>query len=167
MDISLNSINNLNLQYLTNPSAIKRYEKMKENQLYYTEEDLRFYRKRILHLTKDLLKGKVSESSLVRDSYENYVKMCINNFKFLDKRDIIQEEYKNMEDKKTECKDINMEETNRKILRGTSLPGPKTIDKFIKIKRTKEKRKGELPQRKEIDIKNPELKNKGLVNRKI
>ncbi len=162
MDISLNSINNLNLQYLTNPTTIKRYNKMKENQLYYTEEDLKFYRKRILHLTKDLLKGKVVESTSVNNSFENYVKMCIHNFKFLDKKDIIQEEYKNMEDKKADCKDINMEATNRKILRGKSLPGQKTIDKFIKIKKTKEKKRMKLPQKKKIDIKNPELKNKGL-----
>ena len=74
------------------------------------------------------MKGKKSESVLVNNSFENYVKMCIHNFKFLDKKDIIQEEYKNMENVKEECKNINMEETNRKILRKKSLPGPKTID---------------------------------------
>ena len=161
MDISLNSINHLDLQYLTN-STVKKFNKMKENQIYYTEEDLKFYRKRVLHLTKDLLKGGKSESDLVNNSFENYVRMCIHNFKFLDKKDIIQEEYENMEEVEKECKNIDMKETNRKILRMKSLPGPKTIDKFIKIKKTKVKKKMKLPQKKKIDIKNPELKNKGL-----
>ena len=162
MDISLNSINHLDLQYLTNSTTVKKFNKMKENQIYYTDDDLKFYRKRVLHLTKDLLKGKKSESDLVNNSFENYVRMCIHNFKFLDKKDIIQEEYESMEEVEKECKNIDMKETNRKILRKKSLPGPKTIDKFIKIKKTKEKKRMKLPQKKKIDIKNPDLKNKGL-----
>ena len=52
-------------------------------------------------------------------------------------------------------------------MRRKSLPGPKTMETFIKVKKRKEKKKVKLPQKKKIDIKNPELKNKGLVNRKI
>ena len=46
MDISLNSMNDLNLQYLTNSTTLKRYNRMKDNALHYSEEDFKFYRKR-------------------------------------------------------------------------------------------------------------------------
>ncbi len=167
MDISLNSMNDINLQYLTNSTTLKRYNRMKENNLQYTEEDFKFYRKRVLHLTKEMLKGNKSENKGINASFENYVKLCIHDFKFIDKKDIIQEEYKDLEEKKSLLKDIDIKEENKKIMRRKSLPGPKTIETFVKVKKQKQKKKAKIPQKKKIDIKNPELKNKGLVNRKI
>tara|TARA_Y100000741_G_scaffold350376_1_gene320415 strand:- start:3571 stop:4074 length:504 start_codon:yes stop_codon:yes gene_type:complete len=167
MDISLNSMNDLNLQYLTNSTTLKRYNRMKDNALHYSEEDFKFYRKRILHLTKEMLKGNKSEHDGINAIFNNFVKLCIHNFKFIDKKDIIQEEYKEFKGSESLLKDIDMKEENKKIMRRKSLPGPKTIDTFIKVKKKKENKKMKLPQKKKIDIKNPELKNKGLVNRKI
>jgi hypothetical protein len=167
MDMSLNSMNNLNLQYLTNSTTLRRYNKMKEVALHYTEEDFMFYRKRILHLTKEMLKGNKSENEGINASFDNFVKLCIHDLKFVDKKDIMQEEYKELEESKSLLKDIDMKEENKKIMRRKSLPGPKTIGEFIKVKKKKDKKKMKLPQKKKIDIKNPELKNKGLVNRKI
>ena len=167
MDISLNSMNDINLQYLTNSTTLKRYNRMKENNLQYTEEDFKFYRKRVLHLTKEMLKGNKSENKGINASFENYVKLCIHDFKFIDKKDIIQEEYKDLEEKKSLLKDIDIKEENKKIMRGNLSPGPKTIETFVKVKKQKRKEKSENTTEEKIDIKNPELKNKGLVNRKI
>tara|TARA_B000000557_G_scaffold240711_1_gene219737 strand:- start:991 stop:1335 length:345 start_codon:yes stop_codon:yes gene_type:complete len=114
-----------------------------------------------------MLKGNKSENKGINASFENYVKLCIHDFKFIDKKDIIQEEYKDLEEKKSLLKDIDIKEENKKIMRRKSLPGPKTIETFVKVKKQKQKKKAKIPQKKKIDIKNPELKNKGLVNRKI
>ena len=114
-----------------------------------------------------MLKGNKSENEGINASFDNFVKLCIHDLKFVDKKDIMQEEYKELEESKSLLKDIDMKEENKKIMRRKSLPGPKTIGEFIKVKKKKDKKKMKLPQKKKIDIKNPELKNKGLVNRKI
>ena len=80
----------IDLLYLTNYLDNK---KVKEKEI--KKKEIKFYKKRILQVTKDLLKGN-SISDDVDTVYIDYIKTLIDHFKFIDKKDMIQEEYKDL-----------------------------------------------------------------------
>ena len=63
-----------------------------------SEEDLTFYRRRILSTTRGIAKGTVSNSE-VEAAYRSYASCLIRNFKTADRSSLIQEEFKALERK--------------------------------------------------------------------
>ena len=155
-------------KYLNSKDPIKR-EKI--------EKDKKFYRKRICDLTKQLLlNDNPPEINLeLKSTFENYSISCINYFKNLDKTDIIQNdylEYNNVDN--TNNIEINGEEegegeekgdienSNKLFMRSIKVNEPNTLEKFIKRKSTKVVTKMIIPMQKNINLKDPLLKNKGI-----
>ena len=142
------------------------------------KKDKKFYRRRILSLTKDLLYKEDSEivvSPDIKCAFDNLVKTCIHYFKILDRNDIIQENYNGFDEEfKEEIKEepqINesesfLKEENEKLLMRSVKMTRYPLDNFIKIKMTKQIEELIIPQQKEINLKDPILKNKG-INKKI
>jgi hypothetical protein len=109
---TINSINNVDyitLEIMANSDTYNKY--LKKNNLdrdSVLKKEKRFYRKRIISMTKDLLLNSVSsandvktdESSKVDDvivnAFNTYARLCISYFKFKDTMDTIQGEYKDM-----------------------------------------------------------------------
>ena len=62
----------------------------------------KFYRRRILDLTKEMFRGgshraeSGSNSTSVESAFETYVRACIMHFKFIDLADVLQTEYAGM-----------------------------------------------------------------------
>ena len=99
MDLSKN--NQIDLLYLTNPHLKIKYNKQLEKLI--DEDDIKFYRKRILQTTKDYLRGnKVNKS--IDSAFEEYANQLINHYKFIDKKEMIQKEYKNLPKKENKKK---------------------------------------------------------------
>ena len=96
----MNEIDSITLNCFTNNSHFNSIVKM--NGLYNDKSlisDKKFYKKRILDLTKKMLKDDIKNEEIqLVNSFNNYIKSCINNFKFIDKTDIIQEKYQDLED---------------------------------------------------------------------
>ena len=93
MDQSLNMID---LQYFTPHDIFQKvvepsFDTEKKPSLHKSKEFI-FYRKRILQLVKDLVKGTEKNEVLLR-SFEHFTKDAIEHFKFTDKSDIIQNEF--------------------------------------------------------------------------
>jgi hypothetical protein len=147
-------------------------------------EERKFYRKRIYNLFKDIISGNAqTQQELpldVKYAYDNYINATINYFKILDSNDIIQSEhndYENIpeekENKQTEIDNEDIDISNNAVenadailLRSVKIEVP-TLDKYVK--RTKTKPTKELPQliipkQKEINLNDPQLKNKGIKN---
>ena len=89
------------LEYLTNPAYYSTLNKNnKANSIKATndnnknKEDTRFYRKRIIALTKEMLKGAIP-SVRIKEAHDDYVNILVNYFKLVDKTDIIQDQYSN------------------------------------------------------------------------
>ena len=89
MDVSLNLID---LQYLTNPDKLTKLMQ-KKNLQQIPRNDLDFYKKRIFQLTKDMLRGEKINTK-VNKAFVNYAQICIDHFKFMDKMELIQNDYK-------------------------------------------------------------------------
>ena len=97
MDVSTNKID---LEYLTNPCYTVKIPEKKKDKIYCVNfEDLNFYKKRIFELTRKMLLGG-SVNTKINDAFHGWAKVSIEHFKFIDKKEIIQDDYKDIPIKK-------------------------------------------------------------------
>lgn len=160
MDLSRNI--HMDLLYLTNGRIRNKMENLDKG---VNKEDLKFYRKRILQQTKNYLREGRLENSIDR-AFDNYADKLIEYYKFIDKKEIIQKEYENMEENSSkEIKDINMLEENKKMMKEVEAP-VKTIKDFVNVVAEKPKKRRVIPKLKKYDLKKEELRIKGLKKEK-
>lgn len=128
-------------------------------------EDIKFYEERIMQQTKILLYNNPEEVTLeIKDCFNKYLCMSIENFKFIDKRDIIQKDYENIKEKMKEELPFNLENTNKMLEKFKQKTGKLTDILNIKIKNTSEK-KIIYPKMKILNLKDDKFKRKGLVKK--
>jgi hypothetical protein len=169
-------VNKVTLEYFINSRTKATFQKEKIP----NKKDVKFYRKRILGMTKNLLEPSslpekpstdtnfVQPSSDVIYAFNLYSKTCIEYFKTLDITDIIQDSYLEMLDPKKDSdqfSDIleNQDEANKYMMRSIKMEAQPTMDKFVKRIPTKpSKPPPPLPKQKNINLKDPILKTKGL-----
>ena len=180
---SMSEIDNITLNYFANKSQyvnvlkkteISRDKKFKTNK--------KFYKKRILDLTKRLFRDDEEETVdiHVNNSFNTYIKTCITYFMFLDKNDIIQEKYAVDGTNETLLHDIDnihetfdTNETENKVEYKNndylfSKPGEVkkvTLDTFV-IKTGEKSKPIILPKREITNIKTKEHKTKGIKKKK-
>ena len=139
--------------------------------------DRKFYKKRIYDLTKQLLNNEpVSENIFpdVTNSFQTYIKACVDYFKTLDKTDIVQEDYQSIEDSlnRDRNNEINVDyisdtqQANQMIMRSIKIQEPNSLEKLVKRTQTKHVKQMILPREKDINLKDPILKNKGIREKK-
>ena len=176
-------INQISLDCLINKTQYSKYVNNITNKSI-NKKDRHFYRRRILNLTKQILYKEENTDIIPLDityMLDNYIKTCINYFKITDRSDIIQEDYKEYENSvknelvneseaTIENEIINQtefmkDENNKLLMRSINISKP-TLDNFIKIKMTKLPEELIIPQQKEINLKDPVLKNKGISKNK-
>ena len=164
MDISKN--NQIDLLYLTNPLILGKYNKTLPKEKKLDEEDIKFYRKRILQTTKNYLRlNRIN--SVVDSAFENYAEQLIKHFKFIDKKEMVQKEYENLPKKKNKkISKFELMEQDTLIMK-TKENTTKTIMDYLPIiVKEKKKKRMIIPKQKFYDIKNPELRKKGLKKEK-
>lgn len=158
------------LQFLMNPELYQKYMDSKEKDISTNlTEDKKFYKKRIIQLTKDMFKDdKVLPESL-RQCFKSYLKNCIMYLKLEDKTEIIQTEYNNLKKKNTEPKDLDapalVNQVDSTFLSKNIKDDTKTLDNYV-IKKPLKKPSPKPPQKKIVNLKTPELKIKGLKKKK-
>ena len=164
MDISKN--NQIDLLYLTNPLILGKYNKTLPKEKKLDEEDIKFYRKRILQTTKNYLRLNRINSA-VDSAFENYAEQLIKHFKFIDKKEMVQKEYENLPKKKNKkISKFELMEQDTLIMK-TKENTTKTIMDYLPIVvKEKKKKRMIIPKQKFYDIKNPELRKKGLKKEK-
>ena len=156
MDISKNK--QVDLLYLINPNFKLKYNK--EVTEIVDSEDVKFYRKRILQDTKDLLRGNdITED--IQNMFDRYCDELIKYYKFIDKKKQIQEEYKNLPEKKEKkITEFELQKENELILKKPEMI-KKTIKDFIPIVvKERTKKNMIIPKKKTYDLKNPKNREK-------
>ena len=161
MDISLNLID---LQYLTNPTEMNKLLRNK-NLSSVSMADLNFYKKRIFQLTKNMLRGK-KITTKVDKAFENYARICIEHFKFIDKMEIIQKDYENITVTTKETKSFNIEKSNSIMMKKKKPYRPKITDN-IKIKTNRVVKPPIIPKQRTFNLKDPRFREKGLKKENI
>lgn len=168
-------VNQITLACLINKEQYNKYvsSTKKPN----NKKERKFYRKRILQLTKDILMNEPpatlsSDIQLIFDSYSN---LCIQYFKMLDKTDLLQNEYNDM---MVSEGDVNMVTETYNFIDNTEIPESvnqlmmrtikidNTLDNFVKKTILKKEKVIPLPVQKEINLKDPSLRIKGIRKKK-
>ena len=176
--------NKATLEYLTNPyyqnvlsSRNKKNTLINNKEDQIDKNDISFYRKRIVALTKDMLKGiePPFPNKDIKKIYEDYVKNLINYFKIIDRKDILQDQYiidasmndidlnsiDDIKDALNQIETINYEKANELMMKKTIRVS--NLDDFVVIlKNEDEKNDRIIPTKKEINLKSPNLKTKGI-----
>ena len=161
-------VNKVTLEYLVNKEYNVTLKSSKNN---VNKKDKKFYRKRIFNLTKELLSNEEPANLLpdVKHAFDNYMKHCIHYFKVIDCSDILQEDYKDItciefgDADFDENSQQTQDEANKLMMRSINVQST-TLDKFIK--RTVKKDTTIMPQQKDVDLSNPDLKLKGVKKKK-
>jgi hypothetical protein len=154
----------------------KHLEKITAESKMEYKKDKRFYRKRIYELTKQLINEDNNNPMILNKdlhlAFEIYSKVCIEYFKMLDKNDILQEDYLHLLESKNQInidpnlsiENINtIEEADQLLMRSIKIVEPNSLEKIVKRKSTKcVKKEMPLPMQKNIDLKDPIFKKKGI-----
>jgi len=161
--------NNITLNYLTNPNYHIGLAKKRKDDIILNKEEVKFYRKRILALTRDMFKGEIPSQN-IKKAHDNYVSTIIEYFKMIDKRDILQNEYMNDSTNNNEINadnnlDLineadNIREADECIMNKPIIKS--TLDNFINSKQIKIQDTIPPPKKKQINLYTTELKKKGL-----
>jgi len=172
-------IHELSLEYLMNKTTYEKYcKKTVPTDKTVNKKDKKFYRKRIYDLTKQLLNPEITDTAPlypnINHTFDNYVKACIDYFKMIDKTDIIQEDYKDFTDildmdKSNEINVDNIQtskQADQLIMRSIKIREPNSLEKLVKRTTIKVENPPALPQQKDINLKDPLLKNKGIRKKK-
>jgi hypothetical protein len=168
-------VDQVTLDCLLNKSMFGVHIKNKRSQSV-NKEERKFYKKRIYNLFKELLLTKTEPDDLLPDvkyAYDNFINASINYFKTIDNNDLLQEEYKTLDDNNVTleninaipelCDDVNVEDADKLLMRSIKITPP-SLDKYVKRKSTKPQEQLIMPKQKEVNLLDPELKEKGLNN---
>jgi len=174
----LNNINALTLEYFSKGGFYgKNINKDIES---ISQSDKKFYKKRIINATRQMLKNEFENDSL-KDAFNKYIFSLITHFKILDTCEIIQ---KNIFDNSMSIPE-NIDETNENnsndnlsciSIVDVSLSNPNellfkkdtkilTMDNFIHKKQTQMENKS-FPLKKNINLRETEFKIKGIHKKK-
>ena len=170
-------VNQITLDCLLNKQMYSNHLKSKKV-TQQNKEERKFYRKRTYNLFKEIISGCEPEDLLpdVKYAYDNFINSAIHYFKTIDNNDIIQSEYKDVDIALQKCSSeivdlsanfASTAEADNLLLRSIKIDVP-TLDKYVT--RTKTNKKKEtiiLPKQREINLNDPELKNKGLKKNNI
>ena len=166
--MSQSYVDQVTIDCLLNKNVINQYLKKKEN-----KEEIKFYKKRIYNLFKEIITGNSPDDLLpdVKYAYSNFLTESIRYFKTVDNNDIIQSEYKDMEfppEIGCNVNDVsgNVVYADKLLMRSIKIDVP-TLDKYITRINTKKKEEIILPKQKNINLNDPEFKIKGLKKNNI
>ena len=174
----LNYVDEVTLECLMNKEQYgKHVRKMPAIPTKVNNSDRKFYKKRIYDLTKQLLNNEPITENIFPDvtkGFQNYIKACVDYFKTLDKTDILQEDYQSIEDSlnRDRNNEINVDyvsstqEANQMMMRSIKIQEPNSLEKLVKRTQTKHVKQMILPREKDINLKDPILKNKGIREKK-
>ena len=180
----LNTVDDVTLAYMVNTTQYEKY--LKKNNIEYDsgfKRDIRFYRKRIISLTKDLFKNqnetdnKQNMDITMVSAFNMYMRACISYLKFSDQSETIQKCYvclgitseneNENENQKCICKNKNEHDPFELYKANELCFKPKevkkiTLDNYVIRKNVKKSEPVVYPQQFTFNPRDPAFKHKGL-----
>ena len=166
------------LLYLTNQLYQQIIKQQKENKSTTSKSDIKFYRKRITSLTKEMLKGDIPDNTYIKHIYETYVNELIKYFKMIDTRDIIQKQYEEEQEDKTLDtileEELEVIDNKKEIIISSSsinncmmrkIPNIPSLDNFVIKLNDESKETRIIPVILDVNLKEPSLKKKGVKDK--
>ena len=174
--VGLNMIDGVTLAYMVNTTQYEKY--LKKNHIDGDSgfnRDIRFYRKRIISLTKDLFKNQLENDknqNVLVGAFNMYIRACISFLKFSDQSEMIQKCYvcqSQIIDENNKCVCKNKNENNMfELNKANELCfKPKevkkiTLDNYVIRKNVKKSEPVFYPKQFTFNPRDPEFKYKGI-----
>jgi hypothetical protein len=178
----------MTLEIMANSDTYNKY--LKRNHLDHDsvlKKEKKFYRKRIISMTKDILFNGISKNAkqennntptqtsniddVIINAFNTYARLCITYFKFKDTMDTIQSEYKDMNiaanDDDDETNVVRDDENENNIMEANKLFMKQmdkkviTLDNFV-IKTCPPKEEMVIPKTKDYKLNDPKFKKKDI-----
>lgn len=167
-----NFIHQITIDCLVNP---EQYNKHFSNKSLVKRSDKKFYRKRIYNLVREMLSKEEPPNLFpdVKQTFEHFANACVHYFKSIDKNDIIQADYESIKlaaEMGSTIPELNVddihsqEEANKLLMRTVQMSS--SLDSFVKRKRMAPPENLIMPKQKDVNLKEPSLKLKGVSNLK-
>jgi hypothetical protein len=178
----MNIVDSASLTFFTNPAYLNILQRKKLCSLKDNAEEVKFYRKRITTLFKELLKENTATVE-IKEIHTMFVNSAIRYFEMVDKKDIIQEhnqaqgqtqgdsqrqeQVPNEEGEfPAEIGDCTLDEANDLMMRKTITVA--NLDNYVINKQdTSTNDTRIIPMKIDIDLKTQDLKTKGVPPKKI
>ena len=170
---------NATLAFFTNPmylSTLKRKNIMNEEN---NSEKIKFYKKRIISLFKDILRGnETPPTNEIKELHHMFSWACVKYFEQLDKKDIIQSQHVENEDNNKSSEDMLNEIDNENDMKINTIDEANEImmRKTIAVSNlenyviSNKDNSGNdvriIPHIINIDLKTPDLKTKGVKEKR-
>jgi len=170
----MNIVDNASLTFFTNPQYLSILQRKKLGQETDNKAEIKFYRKRIITLFKDMLKE--DGNTEIKELHTAFVNAAIRHFEITDKKDIIQGQHApeqtkdNKEQTPEELLDMldgldTLDEANDKMMRKTVTVA--NLDNYVITKSENTADLRIIPMKMDIDLKTQDLKIKGVPPKKI
>lgn len=177
-DSATRIVNQITLDCLLNKEQYAKYlNSSVKKTMESNKRDRKFYKKRIIQITKDMLASEDITIPITSDilfAFDNFTRTCISYFKMMDKTDILQTDYPPtttttslLEEDDFPDNALLLEESNKSIMKSVKI-NPITMDKFVKRISTATSCANPpfIPLKREVNLKDPELRNKGIRKKK-
>ena len=167
-------IENITIQYLLNPNLQKQMTKNNNILSKHFNDDIKFYKKRISQYIKDICKDITNESleigsnDITKLSCINFMKNLIEDYKFNDTKDILQEDYEDYDISNNYNKSNKIDIDNIDNIDNIMLKEEKkrvSLDNFVKIKNVNKREI--LPNKRETNLQESHLRYKGVKKKNI
>jgi len=160
------------IEKITMDCMIKKKSVTSKNIVKPNPKDVKFYRKRIMYLLKQYVNNEdIDMFQDVQHSLDSFLLTSISYFKTIDKTEIFQKDYLELEkevlEEDTEIKTYYpFQEEAVVVPYFVEKPEIKTMDHYVKRIITKEEIETFYPVKKKANIKSKDFKNKGIVKKK-
>ena len=162
------------IEKITMDCMIKKKSVTSKNIVKPNPKDVKFYKKRIMYLLKQYVNNEdIDMFQDVEHSLDSFLLTSISYFKTIDKTEIFQKDYLDLEtevlEEDTEIKTyypFQEEEVVVPYFSFIEKPEIKTMDHYVKRIITKEEIETFYPVKKKANIKSKDFKNKGIVKKK-
>lgn len=160
-------VNELTLMYMSSYGGPATKEEKGRKATQFSNADRRFYKKRILEVVKEILRGGEVPPS-IKDSSNHFMGDVVKHLKEIDRRDIIQAAYKDITDLppilETDDEDSqSVEEANVLMMNQIKTEAEGTLDTFVErtgVSTSELERPA--PQKKIVNLSDPQLRTKGV-----
>jgi hypothetical protein len=189
-----NNADNATLHFFSNPVYLSMINKRLETNKVDNRVNIKFYKKRLVSLFKDMIKGdEMPPNQELKEFYNRFVNTAINYFEMVDKKDIIQSQH-NIQGEHIQGEHIQGEHIQGEHIQGEHIQGQPNIEDLPNIEDVNIDKANDLmmkktiqvasldnyvitmhdnsstdfriiPLKKEIDLKTHDLKTKGVKPR--
>ena len=167
-DASTRIITQITLDCLLNKEQYSKYlNATMSKTMESSKRDRKFYKRRILQMTKDLLLSEeINTPSDMLFAFDQFARSCISYFKMIDKTDILQTDYPPLDEPLINAEELTpFKDSAESLMRSVKI-NTITMDKFVKRISTAPVKAPVIPQMRDINLKDPELRNKGIRKKK-